>query len=112
MAEIEVKATKGEVEKSLMYDFGDDLDDAVAKFGKETVFSAYVAQSKISLQALMRTRIEKGLPLEDLKTSWKPGVRLAAPAVDPLTAAKALFAGMDEAARAAFLQSLQESAEG
>lgn len=110
MAIIEVKATKGEKEAVLNYDFGDNLQDAAARFGDEVVFTNYVQAAKISLQALMRARLEKGGDVDELLTIWKPGVQLQRSPVDALAVAKSKFAKMSQEERLAFLEQLQSLA--
>jgi len=109
MAMIDVTAKKGEVEKTLQFDFGDNLDQAVEMFGKEVVFTNYVQAAKISLQSLMRSRMEKGSNVDELSSIWKPGVQLQRAAVDVLASAKAKFMKMTPEERLAYLEMLQGS---
>lgn len=43
------------------YDFGENLEDAVDKFGEESVFNHFVADAKLSVNSLVRPMLEKGL---------------------------------------------------
>ena len=87
--EIEVKATGKrevdgvvtEIEEMLTFDFGDDCDDAIAKFSKEVVFSGFRSDAKIELQAKMRQYIKKGLDVQTLKDSWKPSIGAVQPLI-------------------------------
>lgn len=77
MAAIEVTAKKGSRELTTSYDFGDNLQDAVAKFGEEVVFSNMRQSMKISLQALLRRGIDKAQEDSVIlaqAAAWKPGV--------------------------------------
>jgi len=109
MANIDVAAKKGDLEATIQYDFGDNLDDAINKFGGEVVFSNFVQSAKISLQALMRTRLEKGGNVLELAEIWKPGIQLQRSAVDVLAQAKAKFGKMTQEERLAYLEALQAS---
>ena len=61
---------------SVNFDFGDNLQDAVQKFGEEAVFNAFRQQSRVNLQSLIRRHKQNG---DDAKTiqkaadEWKPG---------------------------------------
>lgn len=107
MSMIEVKATKDGKEEIIAYDFGDNLEDAVNKFGADVVFSGFRSDAKIDLQARMRARMAKGQPVEDLVSIWKPGIKLERAPVDAFTAAKNAFSKMTAEERAAFLQSIE-----
>ena len=103
---IEVSAKKNDTEASINYDFGENLEEMVEKFTDSVVFTNARANMKIVLQAAMRRRIEAGQPVDDLATTWKPGVQMER-IVDPIAAAKAKYATMDEDQRAAFLEELR-----
>jgi hypothetical protein len=66
---------------TVMYDFGDNLEEAIASFGTDVVYSLFQSQAEIRLQAFIRSRL--GKTGEDHKTdaeiiadveAWKPGV--------------------------------------
>ena len=103
MAAIEVTASKGEKEVTIMYDFGENLADASAQFGEEVVFTNFRQAAKIALQARMRNRMEKGGDVNALTTLWKPGIQMERATVDPMTAAKNAFGKMSAEERAEFL---------
>lgn len=109
MAKIDVSAKKGELEATIQYDFGDNLQDAIDKFGGDVVFSNFVQSAKISLQALMRARLEKSANVTELAEIWKPGIQLQRSAVDVLAQAKSKFAKMTQEERLAYLEALQAS---
>jgi hypothetical protein len=54
MSEIKVKAPKVDREGTFDYSFGDNLDEAVAKFGAETVFNCFENIGIIRVQDLVR----------------------------------------------------------
>ena len=77
MSAIEVSANKAQRSVVVSYDFGENLQDAIAKFGEDVVFSNMRQSMKISLQALMRRGIDKDQTDEQILASvgaWKPGV--------------------------------------
>ncbi len=102
---IEVTAKKGEREATIVYDFGKDLDEMVSKFGGEIVHQNARANMKISLQGIMRRRLEAGEACEDLVETWKPGTVMER-TVDPLATAKKAMAGMSEDEKQAFIAEL------
>ena len=101
---VEVTAKKGEREATLNYDFGVDLADMCQKFGDEVVFSNARANMKISLQGIMRRRLEAGESCANL-VDWKPGIQLER-TVDPLATAKKALAAMSEEEKQAFIAKL------
>ncbi|MCK5604599.1 hypothetical protein KAR91_22110 [Candidatus Pacearchaeota archaeon] len=105
---IEVNAKKDEKEATLNYDFGADLDAAVALFGAEVVFTNYRKSAKIDLQAVMRRYLTAGKDCAELVGIWKPGVTLER-IVDPKAAAKNAFAKMDADEKKAFIAELKAS---
>jgi len=105
--DVSVKAPKVGKEATLQYDFGNDLDDAVAKFGAGVVFSNFVQNAIIVLQGAMRSRLQKGGDVAALATIWKPGVKLQAVARDPKAAAIAAFATMSAEEKKKFLADLK-----
>lgn len=65
---------------TLTYEFGANLDDAVAKFGAEVVYGAFVKAAKINLQAYIRRLMNSENPPDDAGIiaeveKWKPGTR-------------------------------------
>lgn len=83
MAMQEVTAVIPALDKKAVvsYDFGDNLADAVAKFGEEAVFSGFKADSVVACQGRMRALLKKDQTQEQVAAdiaSWKPGVKSAA----------------------------------
>lgn len=114
---VEISATykKGEsdVEAAILYDFGQNLDGAVEKFGADVVYSNFVRASKVTAQAAMRRLLETGATQEDVQTkmeAWRPGVALER-TVDPVAALLAKFGKMDATAQAQLLADLQAKAQ-
>lgn len=90
MSVVEVTAQLGKEEDSpsatVGYDFGDNLDEAVEKFGAEVVFSRFKSASIIDLQALIRRHLgakdKEGKPtpktqeeIQGLVDNWSPGAQ-------------------------------------
>lgn len=73
--------TGEEREVSVYYDFGDDLSDAVEKFGEEAVFAQYKQQATIGLQAILRRHgADANVSdehLQEVADNWKPGEKRA-----------------------------------
>lgn len=88
------------------YDFGNDLKDAVSKFGDQIVFGYFRAHAVVQAQAGARRCLESKSDLKAWAAGWKPGVSTPR-IVDPIAAAKAAYAKMDPAAKAAFLAQLK-----
>ena len=103
---VEVTAKKNESEATVSYDFGENLTEMIEKFTESVTFTNARANMKIVLQAAMRRRLEAGQPCDDLVDSWTPGVQMER-IVDPIAAAKAKYATMDDDARRAFPEELQ-----
>jgi hypothetical protein len=77
MAANEIVATKGEKSVGTTFDFGGDVNAAVALFGAEVVYSGFVRSAVITAQAILRKGIEAGLSEADCIakiSAWKPGV--------------------------------------
>lgn len=86
----EIKASKeinGEKrEAAIAYDFGETLEDAVAKFGADVVFTNFKRTATITAQAAMRRELEGGKGEEEIvakMAGWKPGVAMER-VVDPV----------------------------
>lgn len=83
MAELTITTNAPKADRSLevKYNFGDNLEDAVALFGAEVVFSNFKQNAVIALQGLVRRHLE--MKEDKRKTdeqilatvnAWKPGV--------------------------------------
>ncbi len=101
------------------YDFGDTIEEAIEKFGKDVVFSNYKQSVVISLQGLVRRNLElkddKRLSDEDIKgkvARWIPGVATVRTGESIQQKALSAFANMTPEAQAAFLQKLREQMAG
>lgn len=60
------------------YDFGDNLKDAVAKFGEDVVFNRFKSAAVIDAQSLIRRGIKAGKSPTDIQkdlTEWRPGMK-------------------------------------
>lgn len=109
MSAIEVTANKGQKSLTVNYDFGDNLQDAVTKFGEDVVFSNMQQSMKISLQALIRRGFDKGVTDEEIAAQaagWKPGVA-AQRTADPVAAIMAKWQGIPAEKRAELLKQLK-----
>ncbi|MHA1970735.1 MAG: hypothetical protein ACTSXE_02690 [Candidatus Thorarchaeota archaeon] len=53
------KSELGDRTVTVEYDFGGSLDEAVEKFGAEVVFSNFVRQAKVGLQAIVRSNAKQ-----------------------------------------------------
>jgi len=94
-----------EVEESITYDLGSNLDDAVSKFGAEVVFTNFKQSAVIAAQGRMRSLIQKGSRGDDLQTKmneWKPGIKTVT-RKSPAEKVKELLAGKSSDEIAAIL---------
>lgn len=76
------------------YDFGENLDNAVDKFGTDVVFSNFVSAAKVKLQAIMRSKKLAGATDADLQAfldTYKVGMVLERVQVNPMEAFKQSF---------------------
>lgn len=76
--EINAQLKDGTRVVKVTYDFGDNLQDAVAKFGEEVVFSRFESAAVIDAQALIRRGIKAEKTDEEIASTlaaWKPGVK-------------------------------------
>jgi len=70
---------------SVMFDFGDNLEEAVEKFGEEVVFSRYQTAVTVDLQGFIRGMMKKVNDKDEFVMSdeqivekakgWTPGVK-------------------------------------
>lgn len=96
------------------YDFGDNLDEAVSRFGADVVFARFKSASVVDLQALVRRHLQGEKPktpeeIQALANEWKPGVatRKRKSTTEKI---EELLSGMSEADRAAAIAALQAQA--
>ena len=115
MSGIEVKAKKKigdeEVEAVISLDLGEDLEDAITRFGEGVVLSNFQASAKITAQAAMRRYMDAKKSPEEivaLMAEWKPGVTVKR-TKDPVADFKAKFAAMTAEEQAAAIADLKDS---
>jgi len=65
---------------SVNYDFGENLDAAIEKFGEDVIFQKFKANTTIDLQALIRRNVGGDNPkteeeLQSIVNEWRPGVQ-------------------------------------
>ena len=109
------------------YDFGDNLADAVSKFGEEVVFSSFVASAKVDAQALIRRHLKSNVPAVEGVSSerpytddeiaaklnaWKPGVKAERSAASATDKMEALLGKMTDAQKMEMIARLQALAAG
>lgn len=124
MSAVEVTAQLGKEEDSpaatITYDFGDNLDEAVEKFGEEVVYARFKSAATIDLQALIRRHLGakdkegKATPksqdeIQALADSWNPGVQTRKRKTDKQKAEE-LLSKLPAAQLAELLASLQNGA--
>lgn len=114
---ISTKAGKDAESRNLAvaYDFGNDLDSAVALFGADVVFAGFKADAKVGLQSFIRARLNateedsEALKYTDEEivtaaSEWKPGTK-ARTASDPMAKLQALLGKLTPEQKAALLES-------
>ena len=113
MASIEITAKK-EVEgvaksATILYDFGDNLDDMAKKFGSDVVFTNARSNFKITAQGAMRRYLAEGKSPEEiseLMSRWVPGVALER-TVDPVAMLLGKWGSMSDSEKAEVLKKLK-----
>jgi hypothetical protein len=111
---IEVKATKQNTDREVaaLIDLGENIEDAIAKFGAEVVFTNFQSQAKIRAQAIMRDMLTEGKTDEeiaDFMATWKPGSTRERN-IDPTAAFLKKFDTMDEDAKNKMIEDLMAKA--
>jgi len=115
MATINVTAKDPSTERevTVAYNFGDNIADAIAKFGEDVVFAAFVADAKVGLQAAIRTKLRAKKEDESSYTdaevieaasTWVPGAKTRT-AADPMAKLQALLGKLTPEQKAALLES-------
>lgn len=109
MATVSCKNPSVNREISIDYNFGASLSEAIELFGEEVVFSGFVADCKVGLQAFVRARLgkteEEYMSDEQIIAEvegWKPGQRKQA--ADPMAKLQALLSKISPEQRAALLE--------
>ena len=103
MAKVKVEASLPKEDKSAVieYDFGENVDEAVEKFGEEIVFAHFKGSAVIALQGRMRSLLKAGKNVVEELKEWKPGIRT--PGKSKVEKADELLAGLSEEEKAALL---------
>jgi hypothetical protein len=110
MVEVTAKAPKVEKEATVMVDLGENVQDAIDRFGADVVFSNYIANVKIGVQSNIRRYLEAGLDqdaIQEKLNSFKPGVTMERN-VDPFSAMVNKLKAMTDEERLAKLAELKE----
>lgn len=71
---------------TVQYDFGDSLEDSIARFGDQVVFGVFQQQAKIKLQSFMRGLIAAEKTQEEIEeavANWTVSVGPTQTPVDP-----------------------------
>lgn len=109
MATVSCKNPSVERSISVEYNFGENLAEAVEKFGEDAVFNGFMADGKVGLQAFVRARLgktdEEYMTDEQILAeaeAWKPGQRKQA--ADPMAKLQALLSKLSPDQRAALLE--------
>lgn len=123
-AEFTIKHQDGQ-SYTMGYDFGNDVEDAVSRYGADTVFSLFVVGAKTQARnkayGMAKDTVNKAGevvsqadPIDNIKEyitqTWTPSPSAERESKDPMAAFLAAFGKMDDAQRAAALQQLREQA--
>lgn len=108
------KETEGARAVTVAFDFGDNLEQAVEKFGAEAVFNSFKADARVGLQAKVRALLKATMEdSEELKYTDEEIVEKAAEYVpgaktrtssDPLAKLQALLGKLTPEQKAALLE--------
>ncbi len=115
VVEVQVKHHETNEQVKASYDFGSDLDAAIADVGPEAVMYNYVVGAKTALRNRLYalTHGKEGTDImsaEDALESvkgWKPSVGSERASKDPTTTALGAFDKMNSEQRAAFIAELK-----
>jgi hypothetical protein len=109
---IEAKVPKlGDRKVNINYDFGATIEEAIAKFGKEVVFSNFKGNAVVTIQSGMRGLAIKGKSDAEIQAhynTYKLGVASARGAIDPIAALIGKFPTLDPAKQDELLKKLKE----
>ena len=109
LTKIEATETDTERKCAVYYDFGADVNDAVAKFGDKVVHSNFVSKSIITAQAIIRRAMKAkktDAEIEEIFKTWKPGVAVER-SFDPLAAALKKFEDMTAEEQTKYIEDLK-----
>ena len=107
------KAPKTGIEGEFTYDFGDNLQDAISKFGEDVVFNLFKRQAIVDAQGVVRRVMEKGGSPEEAQArldEWKPGVVKIRTGQSRMQKALKLFSSLSEEQKLEILKALKENA--
>jgi hypothetical protein len=99
---------------TILVDLGENVEDAVAKFGAEVVFSNFKRAATITAQAAIRRFMDGGKTPEEISVllkDWKPGVAITR-SVDPVGALMGKFGALDAEEQSKILDALMEKFKG
>lgn len=85
----------GEVEGTIDYNFGDNLEAAVALFGEEVIFTNFKQSAVIACQSRIRAALQQNKDGDALQVAideWKPGIKSIS-RKSPVDKLKALLEG-------------------
>jgi hypothetical protein len=114
MTKVKAKAPKVEKEAEIMVDLGENLEDATSRFGAEVVFSNYLSNVVIGVQAGIRRYLDKGKTVEEIQgifNTYKPGTTLER-VVDPMALIAKQMEGKSEEEMNAFFEKLRAKIHG
>ena len=118
MAQVEVTAKDGKDEgakaATVLVDLGENAQDAIERFGADVVFSNYIANVKIGVQAGIRRYLKAGIDPAGIQAkfdNFKPGVTMDR-IVDPIAALANKMAAMTQEEREEAFATLRAKIEG
>lgn len=110
-----IKGSDGKpVSISIEYDFGDNLADAIAKYGEVAVFNLYKSAASIKVQNIARTALlNKKTPEEAVKlaSSYVLGTSFSMGPRDPVRTAETAVSKMSPEEEKEFILKLKERAK-
>lgn len=95
----------------LPFNVGETLQEAVALYGEEAIFSLYSTQVRVAFQAQVRKQAEAGREDSEIISAmadWKPGQTIAI-AKDPMTSILQNFSSLSREEQANILLALQQA---
>ena len=112
---MEVSAKTGEGKTAVVdFNFGANLQESITLFGEEVVFSNFVSDAKVTIQAALRRLLTAGKSQEEINEyfkTYKLGVKAAPVAVDPSQRLLSKFGTMTPEEQANLLTQLREAAK-
>ena len=94
------------------YDFGANLQEAIALYGEAEVFDCYKGKAEIKVQGAARGKLQSNWKPEDIVVfmkTYKLG-QTTRVALDPIAASMAKFATMSPAEQEAYIAQLKQMA--